>query len=85
MWQIVWDPPAAREFDRLPEPVRESIYHGLYHFVRLGEGDIKALRGEFAGTLRLRLGDYRVRFRLDYSRRLMLILATGHRGAAYKS
>jgi hypothetical protein len=35
----------------------------LTRYGETGEGDFKALDGEFTGTHRLRVGDWRVRFR----------------------
>ncbi len=37
------------------------IFTALHRFAETGEGDVKKLQGE-SGELRLRVGDYRVRF-----------------------
>ena len=45
----------------------------LYHYAVTGIGDVKLLKGEQSGKLRLRLGDYRVFFSSDG--KLLRILA----------
>jgi hypothetical protein len=39
------------------------ILIALTRYAETGEGDIKALEGKFTGVHRLRVGDWRVRFR----------------------
>jgi len=51
---------------------------------RLPEGDVRQLRG-FRDERRLRVGDWRVRFKIDRERRILIILAIKPRGDAYKS
>ena len=63
---------------------RETAMRILIAFTRYaetGEGDVKALEGKFTGTHRLRIGDWRVRFRRAQSS--IHILAVENRGAAY--
>ena len=58
------------------------IFSALHRFAESGEGDIKKLKGE-EGELRLRVGDYRVRFSeaLDGT---LHIHSVRHRGEAYR-
>lgn len=46
---------------RVPARILARIFTAIQRFAESGEGDIKELRGE-SGELRLRVGDYRVRF-----------------------
>jgi hypothetical protein len=39
------------------------ILAALTRYAETGEGDVKSLEGRFNGTHRLRIGDWRVRFR----------------------
>jgi mRNA-degrading endonuclease RelE of RelBE toxin-antitoxin system len=39
------------------------ILVALTRYAETGEGDVKALEGKFTGTHRVRIGDWRVRFR----------------------
>ena len=45
---------------------------------------MRQLRG-FRDERRLRVGDWRVRFKIDRERRILIILAIKPRGDAYKS
>jgi mRNA interferase RelE/StbE len=50
---------------------------------RLPEGDVRKLKG-FRDEWRLRVGDWRVRFKIDRQQRTLIILAIKPRGDAYK-
>lgn len=38
------------------------VLNALHQYAETGHGDVKALEGDLAGLLRLRVGDYRVLF-----------------------
>jgi mRNA interferase RelE/StbE len=59
--KIVWSERARADIRRLDRDTAMRIFAALLHFAETGEGDIKKLQGE-SGELRLRVGDYRVRF-----------------------
>lgn len=61
MKKIAWSEPARADIRRLDRDTAMRILAGLHHFAETGQGDIKKLKGE-SGELRLRVGDYRVRF-----------------------
>ncbi|ESU72927.1 plasmid stabilization system [Geobacillus kaustophilus GBlys] len=46
------------------------------------QGDIKKLKGQ-DGLYRLRIGTYRVLFRIDHDERIIYIEAIGNRGDVY--
>ena len=58
------------------------IFAALHRFAETGEGDIKKLQGE-SDDLRLRIGDYRVRF-TEEADNTLLILSVRHRREAYR-
>ena len=58
------------------------IFDGVLHFARSGGGDVTNLHGEFAGGLRLRLGQYRVLFNLE--QQSMRIFGVRLRSEAYR-
>ena len=60
--RIIWSPRAQADIRQLDIPTALRIFAGLARFAETGVGDVKALEGEDAGTLRLRIGDYRLRF-----------------------
>ena len=44
----------------------------------------KALKADFAGAWRYRVGDVRIIVRIEYDRVLILVLAVGQRGDVYR-
>ena len=59
----------------------EALEHGVLPYRRL---DIRRLRGEWEGFLRLRVGDIRVIFRLDFENKIIYIYNIHYRKSAYK-
>lgn len=84
LYQIIWEPPAAREFDRLSEEVQECIYLALERLAVYGVGDVRRIRGTRGQEYRLRVGEYRVRFAIPRGTEILLVLHVGARGGAYK-
>lgn len=60
MKTIVFEPEAARQFDKLPAAAREQILDGLTKYAISGVGDVKKLKGQEES--RLRIGRFRVIF-----------------------
>lgn len=58
------------------------ILTALHRFAETGEGDVKKLQGD-SGKLRLRVGDYRIRF-TDEPRNTLHIHSVRHRSEAYR-
>jgi len=44
---------------------------------------LEALTGRFRGTYKLRVGDYRVLFRIDHPAHHIKVVAVGHRSEVY--
>jgi mRNA-degrading endonuclease RelE of RelBE toxin-antitoxin system len=57
------------------------IFSALHRFAETGEGDVRKLAGD-SGELRLRVGDWRVRFTDDS--RTLSIHSVLHRKEAYR-
>jgi len=60
---FVWATSARAELRRVERTTAMRILIALTRYAETGEGDIKALEGKFTGVHRLRVGDWRVRFR----------------------
>jgi len=58
------------------------ILVALTRYAETGEGDVRALEGKFTGAHRLRVGDWRVRFRRVQGGTIH-VLAVENRGEAY--
>jgi len=50
------------EIRRIEQRSALQILRALHGYAQTGEGDVKALSGEFEGLLRLRVGSHRVLF-----------------------
>lgn len=48
------------------------------------KGDIKAMQGCGNGSFRLRLGDWRIIYRVDHGEQALFIIEIGNRGDIYK-
>jgi mRNA interferase RelE/StbE len=63
MKTIVFEPRAAKQFDKLPVAAREQIMEGLTKYAISGIGDVKKLQDR--PGFRMRIGRYRVIFSED--------------------
>lgn len=82
MKKIAWSDRARADVRRLDRETAMRIFTALHQFVESGEGDIKKLRGE-SDELRLRVGDYRVRF-TEGPDDTIQIHTVRHRSEAYR-
>ena len=68
---------AEKFIRKLPRQDKERVLSAIY---RLPEGeDIKKLQGH-EGLMRLRVGDYRIIYRVDNGRLIVLVIDAGGRG-----
>ena len=82
MKKIVITPQAKADIRRIDRETAMRILAALDRFARTGDGDIKKLQGD-SGELRLRVGDYRVRFN-EEPPGTILVHAVLHRSEAYR-
>jgi mRNA-degrading endonuclease RelE of RelBE toxin-antitoxin system len=80
--RIAWTDSAKSDLRAIDQKTALHILHGLARFAVLGVGDVKQLQGIEPPEFRLRVGEYRVRFR-DLADSLE-ILAVKHRREAYR-
>jgi len=86
-YQVELEPPAHRALRRLrkSDPTTAARIGAALD----GLGDqprppgVKALSGNPKGRLRVRIGDYRIIYRIDDDRLLVLVLDLGHRRNIY--
>lgn len=78
---FVWNSSARLQLRNIDRDIAMRILIALTRYAETGEGDIKALEGKFTGTHRLRIGDWRVRFRRVQG--AIHVLAIENRGDAY--
>ncbi|MBI4460321.1 MAG: type II toxin-antitoxin system RelE/ParE family toxin [Acidobacteria bacterium] len=79
---IIWSERARADIRRLDRDAAVRIFTVLHRFAETGEGDIRKLQGH-SGELRLRAGDYRVRF-TEEPGDILRIHSVRHRKDAYR-
>lgn len=82
-WTIALTASAQRDLRRLDRPVAGRILDALTRLADTGQGDVSRLRGG-SEEWRLRVGDWRVRFRYDHVTRTLAVLRILPRGQAYR-
>ena len=83
-WTIVFDPAARKELNRLPARPKARVVAAV---TRLAEDpyaspNVKALRG--SKSFRLRVGDYRIVYRLENAQLIVLVLEVADRKESYR-
>jgi mRNA interferase RelE/StbE len=78
-------PAALRTIQSLPRNLRERIRDKIDSLAENPRPHgIKSLQGSQKGHLRLRVGDYRILYRVEDDRLLVLVVAVGHRREVYR-
>jgi mRNA interferase RelE/StbE len=80
--KILFTAPARADVRRIDRDTAMRILATLHRFAETGEGDIKKMQGD-SGELRLRVGDYRVRF-TEEPPDILLVHSARHRSEAYR-
>jgi mRNA-degrading endonuclease RelE of RelBE toxin-antitoxin system len=80
--RFVWPESVRSEFRAIELETARRILLALSRYGETGEGDIKALSGEWRGYSRLRVGDYRVI--LSVSPQEITIVRVRHRSEVYR-
>ncbi len=80
--KIAWTDPAKADLRAIDKDTALRILHTLTRYLVSGEGDVKRLQDIEPPELRLRVGDYRVRF-YDHGDSI-LVLAIKHRREVYR-
>ena len=80
-------PQAERVYRRLDRAVRKRVDAVLEQLAsgNFTSHNIVALHGKYAGSLRYRLGEWRIIFSVDRAQNLLWVEAISTRGGAYRS
>lgn len=83
MWQVILDPFAQKELDKLDHKIQERIVAALFRLANhpFKTNNVKALVG---GGYRLRVGNYRVLYTLKHDLVVILVIKIGHRREVYR-
>lgn len=82
-WTVVLTGRARRDLTRVDRPVAARILDALARFADTGHGDVQRVRGT-PDEYRLRVGEWRVRFRYLTATRTLEVLRLLPRGEAYR-
>ncbi len=84
-WQIGWMPEALEDMEDLSPEVAQRVRERLEWMRENFEAIVhEPLRGEWRGFFRLRVGDWRVIYTVNWQKRLIIVHAVGHRDSVYK-
>jgi mRNA interferase RelE/StbE len=82
-YEVLLAPSAQRDFKKLPPETRERIRHALAALAKQPKGRAaQKLAGE--DSYRVRVGDYRVVYRIDDKAREVLVARIKHRREVYR-
>jgi mRNA-degrading endonuclease RelE of RelBE toxin-antitoxin system len=80
--KIIWDDQAKTDLRAIDQATALRILRAVARYLSTNEGDVKRLQDVEPPELRLRVGDYRVRF--HELKDFIHILAVKHRREAYR-
>jgi mRNA interferase RelE/StbE len=85
-YDIAFAPEAQRQLARLPAKIVGAVLEGLYGSIARDPWRVsKPLHDELAGLRVARRGEYRVVFRVDESKHLVVVRRVDHRRDVYRS
>lgn len=79
---VEWSDEALSNLASIESTLAVRIKQSVDRLAETGKGDVKKLQGRYPPQYRLRVGDYRVRFRS--MGRTMIIVQIAHRREAYR-
>ena len=82
-YTILIEKPAQKFIAKLSRPDKERVIKTIHKLPN--EGDIKELRGRNnKGVFRLRVGNYRILYKVDHGELLVCVIDADNRGDVYK-
>ena len=85
MYEVLLHPDAQKVYAKADKALAKKIARCLEQLERdpRSHPNIKALKGNYSGYYRYRLGNYRVIYSIDDNVVQVLVVAIAHRGKAY--
>jgi mRNA interferase RelE/StbE len=81
--RVVLSDQSKKELKRIPRDLATRALKAIYRYAESGFGDVKRMQGA-SGQYRLRVGDWRVLFAIDYSTVELVVQHVLPRGSAYR-
>ncbi len=82
-WQTHWQPAAERDLKRCDRQTQERILAAVARLIETDQGDVVLLKNVKPPEWRLRVGQWRVRFRRNEKNRTVEVLRILPRDKAY--
>jgi mRNA interferase RelE/StbE len=85
VFEVRLTPQAEHAYTHLDSTIQDRVDQVLEQFEQenFKHPNIRALHGQYSGSLRYRLGKWRIIFKIDYAQRIVWIEAITTRGGAY--
>lgn len=84
-YRIEWEQDAKRALDQMDIPIIHAILKRIHWFsVNFDNIKPKRLTGRLKGDFRLRVGDYRVIYSVNFKSKVLIIRMVGHRSSIYR-
>jgi mRNA interferase RelE/StbE len=83
-YRVEWKPRALKDADKLDHKTRERVLAALERLAETGHGAVTKLTDVNPPEYRLQVGDWRVRYGLDPTARILTVLRVLPRGKAYR-
>lgn len=85
MYNLAFVPQVEDDFKRLDRSIRQRILRKVQWLSEhVHELTHESLSGQWVGTYKLRVGDYRVVYTLNHDKERILVHAVGHRREIYR-
>ncbi|RJP63625.1 MAG: type II toxin-antitoxin system RelE/ParE family toxin [Ignavibacteriales bacterium] len=85
MFEVRLSKAAKKNFNKLNEPYKSKVKNSLIKLCNFPDvQEVKAMKGNFTGYYRLRVGDIRVLFFVEKKHNLILVDSIDFRGSVYK-
>jgi mRNA-degrading endonuclease RelE of RelBE toxin-antitoxin system len=83
-WTVLWAERARSDLRRLDRQTAARVERAVGRLAETEQGDVTRLKGQVPPQWRLRVGDWRVRFRFERDSGTLLVLRVLPRGRAYR-
>ena len=85
MWEVFFTQPAKRNFRKLDTAKREEVIERLQWLSRNFDNAIPLpLTGEWKGFFKFRIEDFRLIYKVDWGKRILIFYALGRRDKIHK-
>lgn len=84
-WKVIFSPDAQNDLGNLSKSIRSRIFDKLEWFENNFDSITPLfLTGKFSGLCKLRMGDWRVIYKIAWDKNQIIIYVVGHRSDIYK-